>query len=194
LCGRFLLENSLEHLKEHYNIKNEVQFKIGEIYPSDAPIILDKTGFKSVKWGFPMNDKLIINGRCETIFEKPMFSKAMEESRCIIPANSFYEWKDGKKYTIKIEGAELFSIGGITKNFILKDGTMEERFLILTTEANEDMKKIHHRMPLIIEKSLENIFLQEKTSREQLMDILKPYKKRKLSIVPEGYSEQISFL
>jgi len=194
LCGRFLLENSLDYLKEHYNLRNEVQFKIGEIYPSDTPIIIDKAGFKVVKWGFPMNNKLIINGRCETVFEKPMFSKAMEENRCIIPASSFYEWKDGKKYRIKIEGLEVFSIGGITKKFILENGTIEERFLILTTEANDEMKKIHHRMPLIIDRAFENIFLQEKTTREQLMDILKPYEKRKLSIVQEGYSEQISFL
>lgn len=197
MCGRFLLTSDIEDLQEYYNIINEVhnkQYKTGEIFPSESPIVLDNKGFKTLKWGFPMESKLIINGRSETIFDKPMFAKAMEESRCIIPANSFYEWKNGNKYNIKVEGLDLFSFGGITKKFVLKDGSVEERFLILTTEANKQMEKIHHRMPLIIDRTLEKVFLEEKTTKRELIEILTPYVKRKLVLIPVDYKEQISFL
>lgn len=194
LCGRFLLDSSIDDLKNYYNITNEVRYKRGELFPSDTSIIVDNSGFKSLSWGFPGKDKLLINGRCETIFERPMFSASMESRRCLIPANRFLEWKDGVKYSIGIEASEIFSFGGIVKRFILKDGTVADRYLLLTTEASDNMKNIHHRMPLILDRTLEREFLNPWTAKEDIKAMLRPYDKGKLSIISLNETMQLSFL
>lgn len=198
MCGRFLLNTSLEDLQEYYNIVREVQYNNehkyskGEIFPSNASLVLYNNELKALSWGFPTKDKLMINGRCETIFERPMFSYVMEHSRCLIPVNSFYEWKNGDKHSISIKTMPIFSLGGIVKRFVMKDGTFEDRFLILTTEANEEIKSLHHRMPLIIDRDLEREFLNSKASKECLRTMLKPYTKNTLNITALSEAQQLS--
>lgn len=198
MCGRFLLNTSLEELQEYYNIVREVQYNNehkyskGEIFPANASIVLYNNELKALSWGFPTKDKLMINGRCETIFERPMFSYAMEHSRCLIPVNSFYEWKNGDKHSISIKTMPIFSLGGIVKRFVMKDGTFEDRFLILTTEANEEIKSLHHRMPLIIDRDLEREFLNSKANKECIRTMLKPYTRNTLNITALSEVQQLS--
>ncbi|WP_017416506.1 SOS response-associated peptidase [Clostridium tunisiense] len=198
MCGRFLLNTSLEELQEYYNIVREVQYNNehkyskGEIFPSNASLVMYNNELKALNWGFPTKDKLMINGRCETIFERPMFSYAMEHSRCLIPVNSFYEWKNGEKHSISIKTMPIFSFGGIVKRFVMKDGTFEDRFLILTTEANEEIKSLHHRMPLIIDRDLEREFLNSKANKECIRTMLKPYTKNTLNITALSEAQQLS--
>ncbi|WP_291575665.1 SOS response-associated peptidase [Clostridium sp. UBA4548] len=198
MCGRFLLNTSLEDLQEYYNIVREVQYNNenkyskGEIFPSNASLVMYNNELKALSWGFPTKDKLMINGRCETIFQRPMFSYAMEHSRCLIPVNSFYEWKNGDKHSISIKTMPIFSLGGIVKRFVMKDGTFEDRFLILTTEANEEIKSLHHRMPLIIDRDLEREFLNSKANKECLRTMLKPYTKNTLNITALSDAQQLS--
>lgn len=200
MCGRFLLNTSIEDLREYYNIVKEVEekrqqsynYKKGEVFPSDTSIVLHNKQLKALAWGFPSKDKLMINGRCETIFERPMFAQAIEQSRCLVPVNSFYEWKEGSKHSIIIKGTPIFSVGGIVKKCILKDGTLEERFLILTTEANEEMRPLHHRMPLIVEKDLEEEFLNPWTKKQRIKEMLQPYSKNKLFIESLSGVQQLS--
>lgn len=198
MCGRFLLNTSLEELQEYYNIVREVQYNNehkyskGEIFPANASIVLYNNELKALSWGFPTKDKLMINGRCETIFERPMFSYAMEHSRCLIPVNSFYEWKNGEKHSISIKTMPIFSLGGIVKRFVMKDGTFEDRFLILTTEANEEIKSLHHRMPLIIDRDLEREFLNSKANKECIRTMLKPYTRNTLNITAISEAQQLS--
>lgn len=198
MCGRFLLNTSLEELQEYYNIVREVQYNNehkyskGEIFPANASLVMYNNELKALNWGFPTKDKLMINGRCETIFERPMFSYAMEHSRCLIPVNSFYEWKNGDKHSISIKTMPIFSLGGIVKRFVMKDGTFEDRFLILTTEANEEIKSLHHRMPLIIDRDLEREFLNSKANKECLRTMLKPYTKNTLNITALSDAQQLS--
>lgn len=198
MCGRFLLNTSLEDLQEYYNIVREVQYNNehkyskGEIFPSNDSLVMYNNELKALSWGFPTKDKLMINGRCETIFERPMFSYVMEHSRCLIPVNSFYEWKNGDKHSISIKTMPIFSLGGIVKRFVMKDGTFEDRFLILTTEANEEIKSLHHRMPLIIDRDLEREFLNSKASKECLRTMLKPYTKNTLNITALSDAQQLS--
>lgn len=200
MCGRLLLNTSIEDLREYYNIVKEVEekrqqnynYKKGEVFPSDISIVLHNKELKALSWGFPAKDKLMINGRCETIFERPMFAQAMEQSRCLVPVNSFYEWKEGSKHSISIKGTAIFSLGGIVKKCIMKDGTVADRFLILTTEANEEMKSLHHRMPLIIEKSLQEEFLNPWTKKQRIKEMLEPYSKNKLFIESLSDVQQLS--
>ncbi len=100
-------------------------------------------------WGFPgfEKQKILINARSETVQEKPTFRSSYKERRCIIPATGYYEWdKDKNKVQFERKDGKIIYMAGIWKPV---DGV--DRFVILTTEANDSVLKVHDRMPLILD-------------------------------------------
>lgn len=201
MCGRFLLDSDIEEIIRTYRIfKKEIDsFDKGDYYPSQkAPIVLEK-GERSItlaKWGFPYGSKkkLVINGRAETIMDKPMFKNAFYSGRCIIPANLFYEWKDEgnrKKimHKISLQDSNLISLGGIYKLSIDENSNKQLIFVIITTEADKNMRSIHSRMPLIIKEDMVDIWLKDSTSIQVLKKILKDNKDNDL-IIEKGEDEK----
>jgi len=95
-----------------------------------------------------------INAKVETAGEKPMFRHAFKRSRVLVPASGFYEWVPAagykQPYFIRPVGGEaLFGFGGLLEHWEGPTGSVLT-FAILTTAANELMRPIHDRMPLII--------------------------------------------
>lgn len=171
MCGRFLLDSEIRDILEKYNISDNELFNYnkGEIFPTTTvPVVYGsiKTEVSGFVWGFQFKGAKtpVINARAETIDEKPAFRDSFTNRRCIIPVNAFYEWKsdDGKKekHIIRHQSDKLFSLGAIYKSFIDEENKKYNAFVIVTVEANDDMKKIHSRMPLIIEKGLEDKWLK----------------------------------
>jgi len=95
----------------------------------------------------------IINARSETAREKPSFRKAIVESRIVIPANGFYEWRregnDREAWYIRPRAGAGFFFGGLSS--VSKEGELQA--CVLTTDANKAMADVHHRMPVIIESA-----------------------------------------
>ncbi len=93
-----------------------------------------------------------VSAKGQVIWESPVWGDAIRRRRCLIPINAFYEWDQnqpkGKRNRYRIETQEAaFTLGGIFE--ISDDG---ELFLsICTTDPNEKMAEIHHRMPVIID-------------------------------------------
>lgn len=176
MCCRIFLDYNMSDIISRYNPKyyNDAKLKSGEGFPSDSiPVITYKDSkiLMNMKWGFPITDKkLIINSRAETIFEKSIFKDAIKKRRCIIPVCAFFEWqKDNNrkiKYKISVKNSKLFSLAAIYDNLM--------RFSIITTEANDSMKKIHGRMPVILEKDDEESYLSN--SEPSIKKLLKPYR------------------
>ncbi len=101
-------------------------------------------------WSGPGNKgSSLINARAESVCDKPAFCSAFRSGRCLIPATGFYEWKkNGKEsipYFISLRNRNLFAFAGICKAD-RDEGTCA----IITTEPNDLVRKIHHRMPEII--------------------------------------------
>ena len=102
-------------------------------------------------WGFPgRGGKLIINARAESITERPTFADSVRERRCVMPAAGFYEW-DGNRQKVSFTLPErpVLYLAGIWRTYEGKDGP-EQRFVVITREANESMRPVHDRMPLMI--------------------------------------------
>lgn len=102
------------------------------------------------KWGYPLSQgkNLVINARTESVMDKLSFRNGILYHRILIPASGFYEWNRLKeKNTFSRYDAPLLYMAGFCDWF--ED---ERRFVILTTAANESMRKVHDRMPLILEK------------------------------------------
>lgn len=142
--------------------------KTGEVRPSELAVVLMK-GMKPVAmtWGFPhfKGTGVIFNARCETVAEKEMFRSSVLERRCVIPSNGFYEWGEAQtslfstpkrgsakktKYLFRLPGEEKLYMAGFWKSFRDRDGTEKKRFVIITTEANESVRDIHDRMPVVL--------------------------------------------
>lgn len=186
MCGRFFFEGDIEDIIRRYGdvtLETE-QLTQGEIFPSnDYPVLLNASSpiFKKLKWGYETSFQkgLIINARGETLSEKPLFKTSLKKRRCIIPVSSFYEWqtveKNKVKYDIRLKNAELFSLAGLYGDFKGKTGEIYQGFVIITIGANEQMKGIHHRMPVIIRPEDEDIWLHEgEILKGHLERIIKP--------------------
>jgi len=145
--------------------------------------------FSPMKWGFKneiisKNEMtLYINARSETIFEKKNFKNAILNRRCILPADSFYEWgKYGKSkipYRIMPSEDQVLFMAGIWQTFE-HNKALFSAFVIITTQASDDMSGLHNRMPVILNtvKKREN-WLSAQTSTDELINMMKP--------TPNGY-------
>lgn len=128
-------------------------YRPGEVRPSDRAVILKAGKEKSeihadtMAWGFfSFDNKLLINARAESATEKKSFAGSVLRRRCIIPAGYFHEWDKNKtKYSFSLtNGASLYMAG-----FYNLFGN-SNRFIILTTQANDSMAPVHDRMPLLL--------------------------------------------
>ncbi len=206
MCGRFLLTAEIEEVIGSYNIRlrdDVADLSKGDKYPgTKIPVIIkewDKE-LKLFRWGFKLkgSKKDLINARMETAFDKPLFKRAFYENRCIIPANAFYEWKtedNGKiKYRISVKGSSLFPMAGLYKHFIDENNDSYIGVVILTCPANEQMSPIHDRMPVILKKEDEEIWLSK--NMKDIFDLhnklLTSYNLN-LEIISDEGAVQISF-
>ncbi|TJX15211.1 SOS response-associated peptidase [Tissierella creatinini] len=188
MCGRYALEADIDELIERYKaiVIDSNFYGSSEIFPTDkVPIVrqADKVQIENLKWGFMPSfaKKPLINARAETVDIKTTFKDSFFNRRCIIPATNFFEWEkvDDKKVkrTINIREEKIFSIAGLYSGFYDKEGKGFEAFVILTTQANESIANIHNRMPVIIPKDEEYIWLdKENKNPAVLKEILSPWK------------------
>lgn len=194
MCGRFRLDSEIDEIAAKYRVdyKEVDEYNVGDFYPSQGAAIILGSGRRVLtlaKWGFTnnYNRSIVINARSETITERPMFKDSFYSARCIIPANLFYEWKDeGKskkvKYKIGLKGRDLISLGGIYKLSIDENQKKHISFVIITTEAEGDIKDVHHRMPLIIDDEKLGLWLDNNTPLQLVKELLKPSDSLKFKI------------
>lgn len=137
-----------------------------------------------------------INARAETLTSSPMFRSLVSRKRCLVPADGFYEWQvkpqentdpessksklkskpKKQPYRIMLKSEELFSFAGLWDEWVDKSsGEVLKTFTIITTQANELVKSIHERMPVILTPEAEELWLDENESKESLLDLLRPY-------------------
>lgn len=172
MCGRYYIDDSayseirklVRDIEQHHS---NAQIKCGDIHPSESALIITRgntqytpgrnmeLAAEIMDWGFPgyQGKGIIINARAETVLQKKTFRDSVLHRRCLIPARHFYEWDTAKnKATCRRFDSSVIYMAGFYYTF-----QGRKRFVIITTEANESVKKIHERMPLILEqKELEN--------------------------------------
>jgi putative SOS response-associated peptidase YedK len=139
------------------------------------------------KWGLlpswakdPAMANKMINARSETAAEKPAFRSAFKRRRCLIPADGFFEWQQqgGGKVPlfIHLKDHAIFTMAGLWEIWHSPDGDEVRTCTILTTEANEFMKPIHDRMPVILRREDYDLWL---SPREEpagaLQALMKPF-------------------
>ena len=166
MCGRYRRRSDKQRIAEAF----DVGMGLDELYldaqddiapGSLQPVVLENADgarkIEMMRWGFKLPDRFLFNARSEGVETSRFWKESFRQRRCLVPADSFYEWqkvKSGKKpkYEFEIVGRQPFGMAGIWapwKN--PKTGEMERTFAILTGEANAVMRPVHDREPVIIE-------------------------------------------
>lgn len=122
------------------------------------------------------------NARSESIQDKPSFSESFKTQRCIIPVKGFFEWQHlGKEkipWYIHRADNEILSLAGLYNKWTdSASGEVVNTFSIVTTDANNLMAEIHNsgkRMPVVLERKNESVWIDLNTSLTDAFDLLKP--------------------
>ena len=205
MCGRYTLHHKPEAVTARFNVEVTPELIVPRfnIAPSQiVPIVRegDRRGLVrelvGCKWGLvpfwaedPAIGSRMINARAETLAEKPSYKRALKSRRCLIPADGFCEWKkDGKvkqPMHIKRKDDDLFAFAGLWEEWKAPDGGRLQTCTIITTEPNELMVEIHNRMPVILPREAEHVWLDPAFDNlAQLTAMLQPYDARELEAYP----------
>jgi putative SOS response-associated peptidase YedK len=200
MCGRFTLRanpaavqgafNLAEapRIEPHYNIAPTQQvFALRSEQGKIEPVFL--------RWGLipswakdPKIAYTLINARSETAAQKPSFRAAFKTRRCLIPADGFYEWmKEGKakkpmRFTLRDE--RLFAFAGLWERWLSPEGPAVQTFTILTTSANELVRPLHERMPVILDPARYQDWLDPVTSVQEVQAWMVPWSADDMAMVP----------
>jgi putative SOS response-associated peptidase YedK len=195
MCGRFnrrasprdvadLFDVTVSELPPRYNIAPTQPVAAVRIRPSEKGREL-----VDLRWGLipswaddPKIGFRLINARADTAATKPSFRAAFKARRCLIPSSGFYEWqkREGTKlkqpFHIGLKDDRLFAFAGLWEEWHNPGGEVIESFTILTTDANELMRPIHNRMPVILPPADYAAWLDPKEQdREALTKLLRPF-------------------
>jgi len=175
MCGRFVRSSTIREIAAYFDIE-QPSFEFAPSYnvaPSQDIIIINNLWVKQIvkcHWGFippwakELSDRYaMINVRAETVDTKPSFKAAFRKQRCLVIANGFYEWQREKNRKIPIyislKSGMPFGFAGIYRVWISPEGDRVCTCAILTTESNDLIAPIHERMPVIIPRSKEDVWL-----------------------------------
>ena len=180
MCGRFALNATASEIAQQFNVQADKPIPPRyNVAPSQLilSIIQDSQSrsLVALKWGLiPGWVKSLdswkgnlINARVETILEKPSFKGAFKYRPCLIPVTGFYEWSRGKQpYYFRQD--KLFALAGLWEHW--SNGNEElVSCTIITTKANPQAAKVHHRSPLIIPVEHYDSWLGELSERQELL-------------------------
>ena len=186
MCGRFSRNVGLDVIQHRYRIdRTELSSQYTKSFnvapQQQVPVIYRENPLvlKDMQWGLIPSTYKSINARSETIFEKATFARILD-NRCLIPVTGFYEWKEEKigkiPYHISVMGEEIFSFAGL---YTSNQG--KESFTILTCEPNTHMTPIHDRMPVILDREGERLWLDPELTHHQIAELVVPYSKPMVS-------------
>ena len=202
MCGRFSLTRGDRDIEEEFGVRLPKDFRPRyNIAPTQEvlAVIEDEQGrrLERFRWGLvpawapdPKMGNKLINARAETLFAKPSFRDAARQRRCLILADGFYEWQklpDGRKipFYIKLKSQKPFGMAGLWEIWEGPDGSVLKTCTIVTTDANELLKPIHNRMPVIVPHKLRDLWLDSHVRRAvELAPVLKPYPADELECYP----------
>ena len=193
MCGRYSLATEIEALAERFGFENGElpRQSLFNIAPTQGVLTVTNGSSlnraQSMKWGLipswakdssPGNR--MINARAETIETKPMFRQAFDRRRCLVLADGFYEWmKIGKSripMRVILKSGEPFAFAGLWDTWKSPEGAQVHSCTIITTTPNAVMEPIHNRMPVILPREAEGLWLDTGESKTSaLRALLVPY-------------------
>src|SRR4051812_32801989 len=198
-----------EPLAPDYNVAPTKEvYAVVERPPSKESPEPPERQLRVVKWGLvpswakdPKIGNRMINARMETVAEKPAYKRALAVRRCLLPADGYFEWypteektKAGKPkkqpFFIRPKDGGSLAMAGLYEIWRdpTKDDDADDRFLwsctVITTDAEDDVGMIHDRMPLMVERDRWASWLDPRTDKDSVLDLLVPAAPGRLEAYP----------
>jgi putative SOS response-associated peptidase YedK len=195
MCGRYTLFANFDEIVDRFDIEAAIQEELYNpsynVAPSQSVLAVINDGSRNrlgyLRWGFippwAKDEKIgykMINARAESLSEKPSFRNAFKKKRCLILADSFYEWKRNddktkKPMRIKLKSNDVFGMAGLWESWKSPDGKMIYSCSVITTTPNVLVRDIHDRMPVILKQEDEKTWLNPSMNdMTKLNNLLKP--------------------
>ena len=194
MCGRFTLTARAEDVADQFGLPAVPALAPRyNIAPTQSvPAVrarVELLGRELVfaRWGLipawasdPAIGARMINARAETVAEKPAYRSAFARRRCLVPADGFYEWRAvaGKKQPVcfRSRDGRPFAFAVLWEQWAAPSGEVLSSCAILTTQANELVRPIHERMPVIVAPHHYDVWLgTQAASSEALRGLLRPW-------------------
>ncbi len=180
MCGRYGLTASLEEIAERFGavqLELPIEPRYNAAPSQEMPVVRPDGELDLMRWGYSpgwmreQGGKQLINARAETLFTSRTFKDAATTDRVLVPASFYYEWDRGRQpYLFRLRDQELFGFAGLR---FQEDG--EDRFVIVTTSPNELAGRVHDRMPAILRREDEEVWLSpDESDPERLGRTLLP--------------------
>ena len=193
MCGRFTLTASPQVIERTFGLDETPQLSPRfNIAPGqDVATIHRSEAARSVlalrRWGLvpfwakdPKIGARLINARAETLDVKPSSREAFRRRRCLVPADGFYEWAEARRgprqpyWVARTDGA-CFAIAGLYERWKSPQGEWLETCTLITTDADERLRTIHDRMPVILAPAAYAHWLDSSLREpERLRELLRP--------------------
>lgn len=202
MCGRFTLKTPNRVIVDHFELFNAPELAPRyNVAPSQSLLAIRlgsaETGLKREtflpRWGLvpswskePDAAASMINARGETVAEKPAYRTPFKRSRCLIPADGFFEWstiaEPGKKkpkktpHYFQVEKGGLFAFAGLYDRWRSPDGSILESTALITISANSLVGAFHDRMPVILDAADYPAWLGvDNPAPDELLSLVKPF-------------------
>ena len=165
MCGRYAfsaaaVQRLARILRAEQRAALAVSTKRNHAPTHSGPVALMRQGqpvsIEMLRWGLivPWTQAPLINAQSETAAQKPTFRAALEKQRCLIPADAFYEWQDGTQlkqpWEFRLANDEPLVFAGLWHPATLPGGNRVDAYCVLTTQANDTLRRCHKRMPVIL--------------------------------------------
>jgi len=211
MCGRFALLAKRDLARDYFDLAELDDLPERYNIAPTQPILVVVAGERQepgsnlperkamlVRWGFmpgwvkdPRDFPLLINARAETAIGKASFRAAMRHRRVLVPASGFFEWRrpedkgaKAQAYWIRPKKGEILAFAGLVETWSSADGSEVDTGAILTTAANNDVARIHDRMPVVIRRQDFSRWLDCKTQEpREVLDLMEP--------IDDGFFEAI---
>ena len=192
MCGRYNLITDAEALLEFFEIQKSIRLDDWPRYniaPSRRVPVVARTvegrSLEMAKWGLvphwakeSQTRFSTINARAETVATSAAYRTAFRQSRCIVPATGYFEWKktpQGKQpFNITSSNGTLLAMAGIRDIWHVGQDDQLVTFSIITTTANQRTRDIHERMPVMLRRADHDVWMDQTTPFEQLHELMRP--------------------
>lgn len=199
MCGRYSYNSDVDlEMRFGVMVAKKTQPNWNAAPTQMMPVIRDGLRgpvLEQMKWGIiapwekePKARFSTFNARSETIFEKATYRNLIMRRRCLIPFTSFFEWRhEGKNklepYAIYVKDEEVAAFAGLWEIWKDKHSDNEvHSYTIITTQPNEEMRRLHDRMPVILLKADEAVWLNEDIDEELVKNLMVPLKNGSLKM------------
>lgn len=202
MCGRAKLPEDVSEIKLDLKIDFD---EIADYRPtwnaaptSKLPVVVSRNGQRTLtamRWGLIpswADDARIghstINARAEGIDTRPAFRGAWKTGRrCLVIADGYYEWRDTDKqpFAVALANRGAMTFAGLWDLWHAPNGGPVKSFAIITTRANEALKPLHGRMPVLLAPDLWPAWLGETVASDaELKAMLQPYPGERMAFWP----------